>query len=958
VRTIAVAVSALVALCLGAAPALAAPPDPSHVHPAGTLGLDKTVLVVQVDSARHFAGVRAAAAHGQGTVRQQFADLNTISVGVPSVVAPTLAAVLREQPGVTSVRVAAKRHFVAAPNDQYLARQLPVLDAVRARQAWAVTHGSAGVRIAVIDSGIDVTHPDLADKIVGTYNAVTDSTDLSGMTDYIGHGTFVAGVAAAETNNATGISGAGWDSSILAVKIAEDDADGTISTDAEAAGIRWAVNHGATVINLSIGSPQSDDLETNAIAYAVAHNVVVVAAAGNESTSAKSYPGALPGVIAVGATNGSQRAGFSNYGSWVDVAAPGVGFYSTAPVGGSDDFASGFDYGDGTSFSTPLVAGEVALLKGYRPSTSAADLQTAVVKSAHGFAGLGLGTGQVDFRAALSALRPTTPPAITAPANAAAVSGNVTLRARSAASLVRFTVSGSALNTTVPVRSGVATVSWPSFGFPNGSRTISAAACSTAGLCSGSKSVTVTVKNARPTVTAPASKALVTGSFTLRAKAGGGGLRFYIGGKSVGFDATAPYSVPVTRSLSDGSHSVKVVQCSTSGTRCAGPSSASVGFRSRSLHPRIGAFSPATFSPNKDGRRDTTRATVRVDRRQSVKITVKDAAGRTVRGPLRLGEKTTKFAWTWDGRNNKKHFAKSGVYTVVVNSSHAASTLTLRGIVQRTVKVDRTAPKMSGIAGNGVRLYPVKDGYKDSFTPTVTINERSRLTLTVKNRAGKVVRTMSASKAAGKRSITWNGRTAARKLLPAGTYTWRLTVQDAAGNRRTSPTYIVKVSAKRLLAKTWTKQVDASTSYSYGGTETCAGASPADSSYAHGMWLLNDCDYAVEGTQLAIGYYRFTLPAAVSYSSLRFSAYGYTYYGPAAIRGSFYLPSADDVRITKPVSRGSSGADWVAWSTSAPGVVDASRQVRVALMVSNEYGDPSDFDAKYVSLKVTYKILG
>ena len=206
------------------------------------------------------------------------------------------------------------------------------------------------MRVAVVDSGIDVTHEDLKNKIAATYNVVDRNAP---MRDTIGHGTFVAGVAAAQTNNAVGVAGAGYDTKILAAKITDDD--GYVSIDDEIAGIKWAATHGADIINLSLGGPDSSAAEKAAVQYAQRRGVLVVAAAGNDGVADREYPAAYPGVIAVGATNTRThaRAAFSNYGSWVTVAAPGVGIYSTVPKGHTDyfDSATGYASGDGTSFS-------------------------------------------------------------------------------------------------------------------------------------------------------------------------------------------------------------------------------------------------------------------------------------------------------------------------------------------------------------------------------------------------------------------------------------------------------------------------------------------------------------------------------------------------------------------------------------------------------------------------------
>ena len=129
--------------------------------------------------------------------------------------------------------------------------------------------------------------------------------------------------------------------------------------------------------------------------------MLVVAAAGNDGVTTAQYPAAYPNVVAVAATDAAgHRAPFSQYGSWVTVAAPGTTITSTSPTTGSAFFQPSYDTADGTSFSAPLVAAEAALLWSLRRGATAADIRAAIVRSAHGYAGLGLGAGQVDFRAA------------------------------------------------------------------------------------------------------------------------------------------------------------------------------------------------------------------------------------------------------------------------------------------------------------------------------------------------------------------------------------------------------------------------------------------------------------------------------------------------------------------------------------------------------------------------------
>lgn len=229
----------------------------------------------------------------------------------------------------------------ALPNQWGLAR-------IQAPAAWDTTQGN-GVIIAILDTGID-DHPDLAGKVVDriTY------TGLPG--DVNGHGTEMASIAAAVTNNGLGMSGAGYDATVLDVKVIADNGSGPPTAQALADGIRWAVDHGAKVINLSWGAYADMPVVDEAIDYAWLHGALTVAAAGNQASEIPMYPAAYPVALAVGATDsGDFLALFSNHGPWVDVNAPGVGIYEAEVDGG-------YAFGAGTSQATAIVSGVAALL--------------------------------------------------------------------------------------------------------------------------------------------------------------------------------------------------------------------------------------------------------------------------------------------------------------------------------------------------------------------------------------------------------------------------------------------------------------------------------------------------------------------------------------------------------------------------------------------------------------------
>ncbi len=225
------------------------------------------------------------------------------------------------------------------------------LTRIQAPQAWDYSTGSSVLTIAIVDSGIDYSHPDLAAKIIGGWDFVNNDSVAE---DENGHGTAVAGIAAAITNNAEGISGVSWGARILPVKVT--GADGLGTYEATAAGIVYAVYAGAAVINLSLGGSAPSQLLLDAVTYASANGVVVVAASGNNGSQNVLYPAKYNQTIAVASTDyNNQVSGFSNYGPEVDIAAPGQSIYSTT-LGGL------YISRTGTSMAAPLVAGAAAVL--------------------------------------------------------------------------------------------------------------------------------------------------------------------------------------------------------------------------------------------------------------------------------------------------------------------------------------------------------------------------------------------------------------------------------------------------------------------------------------------------------------------------------------------------------------------------------------------------------------------
>src|SRR5919107_4804097 len=234
-------------------------------------------------------------------------------------------------PNAVAVELDAEIHTMGVPtgSDPYRSSQWD-LAKIQAPAAWQKSTG-ADVVVAVIDSGVDASHPDLAGQVLPGVDLVAGTSGVS--TDPNGHGTHVAGTIAALTGNEVGVSGFAPDAKILPIRTQNANGSGLMSTIAT--GITYAADHGADVINMSLGGGAQLSAVTNAVAYARSKGVVVVASAGNSRYygSPISYPAADPGVIAVASTDSADHySSFSNQGTYVDVAAPGSSILSTYPV--------------------------------------------------------------------------------------------------------------------------------------------------------------------------------------------------------------------------------------------------------------------------------------------------------------------------------------------------------------------------------------------------------------------------------------------------------------------------------------------------------------------------------------------------------------------------------------------------------------------------------------------------
>lgn len=258
----------------------------------------------------------------------------------------------------------AEPNFLASvagdPSDPFYSYQWD-LERVSASDAWTITKGSSGIKVAVLDTGIQDDHPDLLGKVIAAKNFSNSPSTA----DSLGHGTHVAGIVGAVTDNDEGVASIGYATSLMNVKVLNDSGFGTYSALAD--GIVWAAKNDAQVINMSLGGAASSKTLERAVKWADRRGVILVAAAGNGGSDVPYFPAALEAVIAVASTDyGDELSPYSNRGGWVAVAAPGGPIWSA-----TND--SGYGYKAGTSMAAPHVSGLVALVLSRFP-----DVQTAI----------------------------------------------------------------------------------------------------------------------------------------------------------------------------------------------------------------------------------------------------------------------------------------------------------------------------------------------------------------------------------------------------------------------------------------------------------------------------------------------------------------------------------------------------------------------------------------------------
>lgn len=340
-----------------------------------------------------------------------------VAVANPNIDAAALAGKMAQLPGILSAETNGYTHIAFVPNDPMYNQQWGP-QKIRSEEAWDITLGDSNIIIAVADTGINFDHEDLAPAIWANDDSVNGRDDDGNgfiddwrgwdfiandndPTDGHGHGSHTAGTAAARTDNGKGIAGMAQ-VTIMPLQVFNSSGSGTWEAIAEA--VVYATDNGASVLNYSGGGFGGAQVLADAVQYSWANGMSVVAAAGNAATSTKFFPAAYPEVIAVAATDQNDRqASFSNFGDWLDVAAPGVDILSCFKGG-----VSSYTNMSGTSMASPHCAGLVALLYSVNPNLSPQDVRDLLQQNALDLGDPGFdiiyGWGRIDAASTVAAV--------------------------------------------------------------------------------------------------------------------------------------------------------------------------------------------------------------------------------------------------------------------------------------------------------------------------------------------------------------------------------------------------------------------------------------------------------------------------------------------------------------------------------------------------------------------------
>lgn len=637
---------------------------------------------------------------------------------------------LKNDPSVEYVSYEYKYQAFLTPNDPSYKLQWG-LPKIKADKAWDISIGNNSVIVAVVDTGVDSDHPDLANNIISGYNVIDGTIKAE---DDQGHGTHVAGIAAGVINNSKGITGVSGKSKIMPVKVLDSQGSGWTSDIAE--GIIWAADHGARVINLSLGGPSYDRVLEEAINYAYGKGSLVVAAAGNSNTSDPSYPAAYNNVVAVSAIDsGSNRASFSNYGTYVDITAPGVNIYSTT-------YDGAYGYKSGTSMACPFIAGAAALIWSHNVSMTPSQVESILESTAFDLGYVGkdanFGYGLVDVYGAITAA--ANPPATPIP----------TATPFPTSASVKPTVSP----TPTPNLPPIGSIENPSDG-----DTITGIYNLNGWFLDGKIVTKIEV--------------LVDGAVSGNAVTGD--LRTDIGNKYPLYNNYYPgfhYSLDTSK-LTNGSHSITVRETSLEGVKTTLP------------------------AINVNVANKPTSASIKYYLSENAYVTIKihDSSDNLVKT---LETKSRKAAgWNyvkWDGRNSTGSIVPDGVYTYKITAYDDVGLSTTKS---GTLIIERLAPSITSVSDSPD---PFIQGDTDESTIEFTISEDANVAVKLFDSAGTLKKTLvDKALKIGANKVTWDGTNDSGVNVSNGKYTYTIDAVDSFNKPAQQITGIITVGNSSLV---------------------------------------------------------------------------------------------------------------------------------------------------------------
>jgi subtilisin family serine protease len=478
----------------GAAPIVFAAPGNDNDFAPGRILVEPQAGLTADEFAKDLKG------HGAGKA-QKLGQSNIHIIDVPHGSERAIANKLKHNPHFKFAELDQRVEVSATTNDPYLGSEWHI-GKIGANTAWDKTQGS-NITIAILDSGIDASHPDFSGRLVAGYNAYDNNTNTA---DVCGHGTKAAGSAAAASNNAIGVAGVAGQARIMPVRIAYNNSGSCYAYfSTMASGVTWAADHGARVVNISYANVPTSSAVQSAANYLKGKGGLLFVSAGNYNRDEGFTP--TDTMIPVSATDSADnRASFSSYGAFVALSAPGAGIYTTVQGGG---------YGavNGTSFASPVAAAVAALVMSANPSLSADQVKNILFTTAVdlGTAGRDIyfGYGRVNASAAVAKAAGTTTTAdttaptaaISAPLGSSTVSGTVTVNVNAADNVGVARVDLKVNNTVVASDSSSPfSFAWDSKGVANGMATLTAVARDAAGNVTTSAPISVNVSNSTTTV--------------------------------------------------------------------------------------------------------------------------------------------------------------------------------------------------------------------------------------------------------------------------------------------------------------------------------------------------------------------------------------------------------------------------------------------------------------------------